>query len=70
MATRTKNVGMKQIVTNLEIHLHYGLCESSGFKIGKSNHQRCSMKKMFLKISKNWQENTCDGLSFLITLQA
>ena len=30
----------------------------------------CSVKKMFLKIWKNSQENTCARASFLITLQA
>ena len=32
--------------------------------------RRCSIKKMFLKISKNSQENTCARVSFLIKLQA
>ena len=32
--------------------------------------QRCSLKKVFLKISQNWKENTCVGVSFLIKLQA
>ena len=30
--------------------------------------QRCSVKKMFLQISKNSQENTCARVSFLIRL--
>ena len=25
----------------------------------RSSHQRCSMKKVFLKVLQNWQENTC-----------
>ena len=49
MPTRTKNVEMKNIVTNLEIHLHYRPCEPSGFKIGRSSHWRCSMKKGIFK---------------------
>ena len=65
MRTRTKNVEMKNIVTNLEIHLHYRLCEPSGFKIGRSSQRRCSMKKVFLKILKIWQEDTSDKVSFL-----
>ena len=65
MPTRTKNVEMKNIVTNLEIHLHYRPCEPSGFKIGRSSHRRCSMKKVFLKILQIWQEDTCDKVSFL-----
>ena len=32
--------------------------------------QRCSVKKMLLEISQNWQENTCVRVSFLIKLQA
>ena len=32
--------------------------------------QRCYMKKVFLKISQNPQENTCARISFLIELQA
>ena len=32
--------------------------------------QRNSVKKMFLEISKNSQENTCVGVSFLIKLEA
>ena len=32
--------------------------------------QRCSVKKVFLEISQNPQENTCTTTSFLIKLQA
>ena len=32
--------------------------------------QRCSVKKVFLEISQNSQENTCARVSFLIKLQA
>ena len=35
-------------------------------KVVRSSHRRCSMKKMFLKISKNSQENNCARVSFLI----
>ena len=31
---------------------------------------RCSMKKVFLEISQNSQENTCARASFLIKLSA
>ena len=54
---------------NTKMRLHNCLCESRGFQIGRSSHRRCSIKKVLLKISQNWQENTCDGVSFLITLQ-
>ena len=36
----------------------------------RSSHQRCSLKKVFLEISKNSQGNTCASVSFLIKLQA
>ena len=36
----------------------------------RSSHQRCSVKKVFLEISQNSQENTCVRVSFLIKLQA
>ena len=29
-----------------------------------------SVSQVFLKISQNWQENACDGVYFLIKLQA
>ena len=59
MPTRTKSVEMSKIVSNSEIHLHHCLCESRGFKIGRSNHRRCSVKKVFLKILQNCQKRTC-----------
>ena len=34
---------------------------------GRSSLQRCSVKKVFLKISQNYHENTCAGVSFLIS---
>ena len=57
--TRTKIVEMSKIVSNSEIHLHHCLCESKGFKTGRSNHQRCSVKKVFLKIFQNWEKGIC-----------
>ena len=36
----------------------------------RSSHQRCSVKKVFLEISRNSQENICARASFLIKLQA
>ena len=38
-------------------------------KVYESSHQRCSIKKVFLKNSQNSQENTCAKVSFLIKLQ-
>ena len=37
--------------------------------IFRSSHQRCSMKKVFLNISQNSQENTFVGVSFLKKLK-
>ena len=36
----------------------------------RSSHHRCSIKKVFLIISQNSQENTCARVCFLIQLQA
>ena len=36
----------------------------------KQSYRRCSVKKVFLEISQNSQENTCARVSFLIKLQA
>ena len=38
--------------------------------IFKSIHRRCSIRKVFLKILQNSQENTCTRVLFLIKLQA
>ena len=38
--------------------------------ISRSSHWRCSIKKVFLEVSQNSQENTCARVSFLIKLQA
>ena len=61
MPTRTRcwDAEMSKIVSNSEIHLHHCLCESRGFKTGKSNHRRCLVKKVFLKILQKWQKRTC-----------
>ena len=53
MLIRTKSVEMSKTVSNSEIHLHHCLCESSGFKIGRSNQQMCVVKEVFLKILEN-----------------
>ena len=36
----------------------------------RSSYQRCSIKKEFLKLLQNSQENTCVRVSFLMKLQA
>ena len=58
MPTRIKSVEESKIVSKSEIHLHLCLCESRGFKIGRNNHQGCSIKKVLLKILQNWQKTT------------
>ena len=45
----------------LAILRHYSL-------LYRSSHRRCSLKKVFLKTSRNSQENTCARVSFLIKL--
>ena len=41
-------------------------------KVVRSSHvtQKCSVKKVFLKISQNSKENTCARVSLVIELQA
>ena len=39
-------------------------------RVAEAVVQRCSVKKVFLEISQNSQENTCPRVSFLIKLQA
>ena len=39
--------------------------KKKGTKKNRSSHRRCSIKKLFLKISQNSQENTCARVSFL-----
>ena len=47
------------------------MISQSLFTLGtKAVARRCSLKKVFLEISQNSQENTCAGVSFLIKLQA
>ena len=38
-------------------------------KTTEAVNRKCSVKKVFLKISQNSQENTCARISFLIKLQ-
>ena len=50
----------------------FGIDKLSNFKlyVTEAFAQRCSVKKLFLEISQNSQENTCARASFLIKLQA
>ena len=61
------NVILKRIVndfTNLD-HLYWYMSQVCV----RSSHQRCSVRKVFLEISQNSQENICPESLFLITLQ-
>ena len=49
-------------MNNLLIHFTHLWTEKSS--------KRCSVKKVFLEISQNWQGNTCARVSCLINLQA
>ena len=62
----TASLNLKRISRSIEIRDEYfrNICE------GRSGHQRSSMKKVFLKVWQNSQENTCARVSFLIKLQA
>ena len=44
-------------------------CSSLYIQYTEAAFQRCSVKKVFLEISQNSQENTCARVSFLIQLQ-
>ena len=37
----------------------------TNFTVNRSRHRRCTVKKLFLEISQNSQENTCARVSFL-----
>ena len=50
-------------------YYHYNIKLPKTFMTYRSSHQRCSVKKVFLEISQNSQENTCARVSFLIKLQ-
>ena len=45
-------------------------CAEQNFGVSSSEGRSCSVKKVFLEISQNSQENTCARVSFLIKLQA
>ena len=46
------------------------LARADEFRSTEAVVQTCSVKRLFLKISQNVQENTCARISFLINLQA
>ena len=66
---------------SIVVNLKFGVNPSSKRKVNKNVAteskqdlkavvQRCSVKKVFLEISQNSQENICARVSFLIKLQA
>ena len=55
--------------TNLQKITHEKEIVSSKSIKREAVAKRCSVKKVFLKISQNSQENTCARVSFLIKLQ-
>ena len=55
----------KTAYTFLQLKVSYFL-QSSGCILTEAVVQRCSVKKVFLEISQNSQENTCARDSFLI----
>ena len=60
MLTRTKSAEMSKIVIDSEIHLHHCLCKPRGFKIGRSNQRKCSVKKGVLEnFAKLTEKHLC-----------
>ena len=61
----------RDITLTLDHVPKYSLYSSFGWIhefLFRNSHQMCPIKKVFLKISQNSQENTCVRVSFLITL--
>ena len=52
------------------INSRFKSCLDNKLKEAEAVTQRCSVKKVFLEISQNSQENTCIRVSFLIKLLA
>ena len=67
------SVQIKAGKNNILAHLmKYLGCYNQSFELKPSEAavQRCSIKKLFLKISQYLKENTCAGAALLINLQA
>ena len=65
MPITTKCVEMMKVVTNSEIDLQHCPCESRGFKIGRTSHQRFSINKVLLNsFSKSTGKHLCLSLIF------
>ena len=50
------------------VFIFFMFCISSISSNNRSSHRKCSIKREFLEISQNSQENTCTRVSFLIKL--
>ena len=57
----------KNIPLQLRYRNFFDFIKTANFK---NSHRRCSVKKVFVKISQNWQKNTCARDYFLLKLQA
>ena len=71
-SSRKMKLSMSSLYTHLMILKIYVIMKLSIFlnTDTESILQRCSVKKVFLEILQNSQQNTCARVSFLITLQA
>ena len=73
---RKKKFKEKGYVASFTLGLSFSCLRGRSFFCAKVNSsieavvRRCSVKKVFLEISQNSQENTCARDSFLIKLQA
>ena len=71
-SSRKMKLSMSSLYTHLMILKIYVIMKLSIFLNTDTEAilQRCSVKKVFLEILQNSQQNTCARVSFLITLQA
>ena len=62
--TSTYLKAMQTLIENMFLNLQTRLKTRKGFTKTEAVDRRCSVKKIFLKISQNPQESTCTGVSF------
>ena len=67
---KTKNLAYKKKVWTAHICSLLSISDSNHNATAEAISQRCSVKKVFLEISQNSQENTSARVSFLSKLQA
>ena len=74
MSDKLKNTVYRDVYRTMSNIYDEDFCKNSSTTInvgqGSQAARGCSIRKVFLKISQNSQENTCDRVSFLIKLQA